>query len=154
MYVLKLTSKGLSMCHVEMVKEYLDVFSYVLPKLRPYHKTNSVIDVVPVSNPISYTPYRWAVLKMEELRNQLYELIDCCFIRLYSSPRGEPILFVKKKNETMCMYIDYCELKNHDKESVYFTKDWIKVGLSSVADARGWHSKDMPFVHGMVITNF
>lgn len=142
------------MCHVEMVKEYLDVFSYVLPKLRPYHKTNSVIDVVPVSNPISYTPYRWAVLKMEELRNQLYELIDCCFIRLYSSPRGEPILFVKKKNETMCMYIDYCELKNHDKESVYFTKDWIKVGLSSVADARGWHSKDMPFVHGMVITNF
>ena len=55
---------------------------------------------------------------MEELASQLQELADKGFIRPSSSPWGAPILFVKKKDSSFRMCIDYRELnkltvKNH-----------------------------------------
>nr|GEY78029.1 reverse transcriptase domain-containing protein [Tanacetum cinerariifolium] len=47
---------------------------------------------------------------MQELANQLKELQDKGFIRPSSSPWGAPILFVKKKDGSFCMCIDYREL--------------------------------------------
>ncbi|GKG11961.1 hypothetical protein Tco_0346198, partial [Tanacetum coccineum] len=46
---------------------------------------------------------------MEELSTQLQELSDKGFIRPSSSPWG-PVLFVKKKDGSFRMCIDYCEL--------------------------------------------
>nr|GEZ84843.1 putative reverse transcriptase domain-containing protein [Tanacetum cinerariifolium] len=55
-------------------------------------------------------PYRLAPSKMKELAEQLQELFDKGFIRPSSSPWGDPVLFVKKKDESFRMCIDYREL--------------------------------------------
>jgi hypothetical protein len=68
------------------------------------------IECVPGTNPISKAPYRMASSKLKELKEQLYELLDKGFIRPSISPWGAPMLFVKKKNGSMRMCIDYQEL--------------------------------------------
>ncbi|GJS79451.1 putative reverse transcriptase domain-containing protein [Tanacetum coccineum] len=60
--------------------------------------------------PVVKSPYRLAPSEMEELSSQLRELQDKGFIRPSSSPWGAPILFVKKKNGSFRMWIDYREL--------------------------------------------
>ncbi|GJW46868.1 putative reverse transcriptase domain-containing protein [Tanacetum coccineum] len=47
---------------------------------------------------------------MQELSAQLQELSDKGFIRASSSPWGAPVLFVKKKDKSFIMCIDYREL--------------------------------------------
>ena len=51
-----------------------------------------------------------APTELKELKEQLQELFDKGFIRPSASPWGAPILFVKKKDETMRLCIDYREL--------------------------------------------
>ncbi|KAK8954813.1 hypothetical protein KSP39_PZI001822 [Platanthera zijinensis] len=48
--------------------------------------------------------------ELEELRTQLDELLEKGFIRQSSSPWGAPVLFVKKKDGSMRLCIDYREL--------------------------------------------
>ena len=48
-----------------------------------------------------------APTELKELKEQLQELLDKGFIRPSSSPWGAPVLFVKKKDGTMRMCIDY-----------------------------------------------
>nr|GEX18318.1 reverse transcriptase domain-containing protein [Tanacetum cinerariifolium] len=76
------------------------------------------IDLVPGATLVARAPYRLALSKMKELSSQLKELVDKGFIRPSSSPWGAPILFVKKKDGSFQMCIDYLELnkltvKNH-----------------------------------------
>nr|GFB39808.1 putative reverse transcriptase domain-containing protein [Tanacetum cinerariifolium] len=66
------------------------------------------IDLMPIE--IARAPYRLAPPEMKELSEQLKELSDKGFIRPSSSPWGAPVLFVKKKDETFRMCIDYREL--------------------------------------------
>nr|GEY26997.1 putative reverse transcriptase domain-containing protein [Tanacetum cinerariifolium] len=68
--------------------------------------------------PVARAPYRLAPYEMKELSEQLQELSDKGFIRPSSSPWGAPVLFVKKKDGSFRMCIDYRELnkltvKNH-----------------------------------------
>ncbi|GJT68573.1 putative reverse transcriptase domain-containing protein [Tanacetum coccineum] len=60
--------------------------------------------------PVAWAPYRLALSEMKELAEQLQELSNKGFIRPNSSPWGAPILFVKKKDGSFCMCIDYREL--------------------------------------------
>ncbi|GJW79269.1 putative reverse transcriptase domain-containing protein [Tanacetum coccineum] len=60
--------------------------------------------------PVARAPYRLAPSEMQELSNQLQELTDKGFIRPSSSPWGAPVLFVKKKDRSFRMCIDYREL--------------------------------------------
>ncbi|GJW17897.1 putative reverse transcriptase domain-containing protein [Tanacetum coccineum] len=55
-------------------------------------------------------PCRLAPSEMKELAEQLQELTEKGFIRPSSSPWGAPVLFVKKKDGSFRMYIDYKEL--------------------------------------------
>nr|GFD06544.1 putative reverse transcriptase domain-containing protein [Tanacetum cinerariifolium] len=55
-------------------------------------------------------PYRLAPSEMKELAEKLQELMDKGFIRPSSSPWGAPILFVKKKDGSFRMCIDFREL--------------------------------------------
>ncbi|KAI3672993.1 hypothetical protein L6452_39099 [Arctium lappa] len=68
------------------------------------------IDLVHGAAPIARAPYRLAPSEMKELMSQLQELLDKGFIRPITSPWGAPVLFVKKKDGTMRMCIDYREL--------------------------------------------
>ncbi|MDV3153390.1 MAG: hypothetical protein Q8755_03380, partial [Candidatus Phytoplasma australasiaticum] len=47
---------------------------------------------------------------MKELSSQLQELLEKGFIRPRFSPWGAPVLFVKKKDDSFRMCIDYREL--------------------------------------------
>ena len=55
-------------------------------------------------------PYRMAPAELKELKEQLQELLDKGFIRPNTSPWGAPALFVKKKDGTLRLCIDYREL--------------------------------------------
>nr|GEU77667.1 reverse transcriptase domain-containing protein [Tanacetum cinerariifolium] len=65
--------------------------------------------------PVARTPYRLAPSEMQELSDQLQELADQGFIRPSTSPWGAPVLFVKKKDGSFRMYIDYRELNKPTK---------------------------------------
>ncbi|GJR64099.1 putative reverse transcriptase domain-containing protein [Tanacetum coccineum] len=60
--------------------------------------------------PVARAPYRLAPSEMQELSNQLQELVDQGFIRPSTSPWGALVLFVKKKDGSFRMCIDYREL--------------------------------------------
>ncbi|GKA55998.1 putative reverse transcriptase domain-containing protein [Tanacetum coccineum] len=55
----------------------------------------------------------------KELMSQLQELLDKGFIRPSSLPWGAPILFVKKKDGSMRMWINYRELNKVTVKNVY-----------------------------------
>nr|GEU88154.1 hypothetical protein [Tanacetum cinerariifolium] len=95
---------------IPVVKEFSDIFTKDLPGLHPVRQVEFQIDLIPRAAPVARTPYRLAPSEMEELSNQLQELTDQGFIWPSTSPWGAPVLFVKKKNESFRMCIDYREL--------------------------------------------
>ena len=95
---------------VPIVCEYPEVFPEDLPGLPPTRQVKFKIDLVPGAAPIAKSPYRLAPSEMKELMNQLQELLDKGFIRPSVSPWEASMLFVKKKDETFRMCIDYREL--------------------------------------------
>ncbi|KAD2393455.1 hypothetical protein E3N88_40432 [Mikania micrantha] len=70
------------------------------------------IDLIPGATLIAKSSYRLAQSEMPKLSNQLQELLDKGFIRPSFSPWGASVLFVKKKDGTFRMCIDYRELNN------------------------------------------
>ncbi|GJZ16806.1 putative nucleotidyltransferase, ribonuclease H [Tanacetum coccineum] len=76
----------------------------------PTRKVEFQIDLAPGATPVARAPYRLAPSKMKELSDQLQELSDKGFIRSSSSPWGAPVLFVKKKDGSFRMCINYWEL--------------------------------------------
>ncbi|GJT67829.1 putative reverse transcriptase domain-containing protein [Tanacetum coccineum] len=95
---------------VPTVRDFPDVFPEDLPGLPLIQQVEFQIDLVPGAAPIAQAPYRLAPSKMEELSTQLQELSDKGFIRPSSSPWGAPVLFVKKKDGSFRMCIDYRKL--------------------------------------------
>ncbi|KAK1421343.1 hypothetical protein QVD17_23595 [Tagetes erecta] len=95
---------------VPIVAEYPDVFPEELPGLPPDRQVEFHIDLVPGTAPIAKSPYRLAPSEMKELMAQLQELLEKGFIQPSSSPWGAPILFVKKKDGSLRMCIDYRDL--------------------------------------------
>ncbi|GKB34147.1 hypothetical protein Tco_0879089 [Tanacetum coccineum] len=73
-------------------------------------KQEEIVVLVPGEIPVAKSPYRLAPSEMEELSGQLKELQNKGFIRPSSLPWGEPVLFVKKKDVSFRMCIDYREL--------------------------------------------
>ncbi|GJZ66186.1 hypothetical protein Tco_0622882 [Tanacetum coccineum] len=86
------------------------VFPEDLLGLPPTRQVEFQIDLVPGAAPVAQAPYRLAPSEMKELSEQLKELSDKGFIRPNSSPWGAPVLFVKKKDGSFRMCIDYREL--------------------------------------------
>ncbi|KAL5545187.1 hypothetical protein UlMin_008971 [Ulmus minor] len=81
-----------------------------LPGLPPDREIQFEIELLPGTAPISKAPYRMAPAELKELQAQLQDLLDKKFIRPSHSPWGAPVLFVKKKDGTLRMCIDYREL--------------------------------------------
>ncbi|GJU50186.1 putative reverse transcriptase domain-containing protein [Tanacetum coccineum] len=95
---------------IPVVREFLEVFPEDLPGLPPIGQVEFQIDLIPGVAPVARAPYRLAPSEMQELSNQLQELADRGFIRPSTSPWGAPVLFVKKKDRSFRMCIDYQEL--------------------------------------------
>ncbi|XP_063949939.1 uncharacterized protein LOC135152774 [Daucus carota subsp. sativus] len=95
---------------IPIVNEFLDVFPDDHPGLPPDRQIEFSIDLAPGTEPVSKQPYRMAPAEMKELAKQLQELLDKEVIRPSVSPWGAPVLFVKKKDGSMRLCIDYREL--------------------------------------------
>nr|GEY27841.1 reverse transcriptase domain-containing protein [Tanacetum cinerariifolium] len=93
--------------YVLVLNALFDVFLKDLPGIPPERQVEFRIDLITGATPISKTSYCLAPSEMKELMSQLQELLDKGFIRPSSSPWGALILFVKKKDGSTRMCIDY-----------------------------------------------
>ena len=89
---------------------YSDVFSEEISGLPPKRELDFTIELVPGAVPSSKAPYWMNILELNELKSQLKELIDKNYIRPSVSPWGAPVIFVKKKDGTLRLCIDYRQL--------------------------------------------
>ncbi|GJV03454.1 putative reverse transcriptase domain-containing protein [Tanacetum coccineum] len=95
---------------VPVIRDSLEVFPDDLSRLPPPRQVEFRIDLVLGAAPVACASYRLAPSEMRELSVQLQELLKTGFIHLSSSLWGAPVLFVKKKDGSFRMFIDYREL--------------------------------------------
>ncbi|GJU73731.1 putative reverse transcriptase domain-containing protein [Tanacetum coccineum] len=88
---------------VPIIRDFPEVFPNDLPGLPPPRQVEFRIELVLGAAPIARAPYRLAPTELKELSEK-------GFIRPSSSPWGAPVLFVKKKDGSFRMCIDYREL--------------------------------------------
>ncbi|GJT85522.1 putative nucleotidyltransferase, ribonuclease H [Tanacetum coccineum] len=93
-----------------VVRNHPEVFLEDFPGPPPSRQVEFQIDLMPGVAPVKKSPYRLAPSKMQELSAQLQELLSKGLIRPSSFPWGALVLFVKKKEGSMRMCIDYREL--------------------------------------------
>ena len=100
--------------------EFPDVFPAELPPgLPPKRSVDHKIEVEPDAKPPFRATYKMSYAELDELKKQLSELIEKGYIRPSKSPYGAPILFVKKKDGTMRMCIDYRALNKITTKNRY-----------------------------------
>nr|GEY82404.1 reverse transcriptase domain-containing protein [Tanacetum cinerariifolium] len=109
-------SKGKQVKGVPIVQDFPEVFPEDFPSLPPARPVEFQIDLIPGAAPVARAPYRLALSEMKELSEQMQELSDKGFIRPSSSPWGASVLFVKKKDGSFRMCIDYRELNKLTNE--------------------------------------
>ncbi|GJY32771.1 putative reverse transcriptase domain-containing protein [Tanacetum coccineum] len=95
---------------VPVIHDFLEVFPADLPGLPPLRQVEFQIDLIQGAAPVACAPYRLAPFEMRELSVQLQELLEKGFILPSSSSWGALVLFVKKKDGSFGMCIDYREL--------------------------------------------
>ncbi|KAL0537632.1 hypothetical protein IC582_026615 [Cucumis melo] len=95
---------------VPVVKEFLEVFPDDLLGFPLDKEIEFTIELLPGTTPISQAPYRMAPSELKELKMQLQELVNKGYIRPSVSPWGAPVLFMKKKDGTLRLCIDYRQL--------------------------------------------
>jgi len=81
-----------------------------VPGLPPDREIEFAIKLLPGTTPISKAPYHMAPTELIELKQQLQELLDKGLIRPSVSPWGATALFIRKKDGSLRLYIDYKEL--------------------------------------------
>nr|GEZ63485.1 putative reverse transcriptase domain-containing protein [Tanacetum cinerariifolium] len=107
---------------INLMPVKLGSFNVVIEELHglpPIRQVEFQIDLIPRAAPVARAPYRLAPSEMQELSNQLQELADRGFIRPSTSPWGAPVLFVKKKDRSFIMCIDYRELNKLTVKNCY-----------------------------------
>jgi hypothetical protein len=93
-----------------VAREYPNVFPDDLPGMPPDREVEFTIELQPGTTPISRRPYKMTPKELAELKVQLNELRDKSFIHLSSSPWGCPALFMKKKDQSLRLCVDYWPL--------------------------------------------
>ena len=105
--------------NILVIREFPDVFPEELPGVPPEREVDLSIEVVQRTTPISRAPDRMAPTELKELKTQLQEKLDKGFIRPSVSLWGAPVLFVKKKDGTLQMCIDYRQINKVTVKNKY-----------------------------------
>jgi hypothetical protein len=92
---------------IPVAYEFPDVFPKDLPDMPPDRDVEFVIELQPGTAPISRRPYKMTPKELAELKVQLNELLDKGYIRPSSSPWGCPALFMKKKDQSLRLCVEY-----------------------------------------------
>ena len=87
------------------LQQFQDVILAEISELPPHREVDFSIELVPWE-----APYRMSTPKLTKLKMQLQELLDKNYIRPSVSAWGAPILFLKKNDGTLCMFVDYSQL--------------------------------------------
>jgi hypothetical protein len=98
---------GIKITDIPIICEYPDVFPGDLPRMPLDRDIEFIIELQPGTAPISKRPYRMPPNELAELKIQLQDLLDKGFIRPSASPWGCPALFVKKKDNSLRLCVDY-----------------------------------------------
>ena len=106
-YVVETGKDGTLVDEIPVVREFLNVFPNDIARLPLDREVEVTIDLIPGTEPISIPPYRMAPAELRELKAQLEEFFSKGFIRPIMSPWGALILFVKKKDGSLRLCIDY-----------------------------------------------
>jgi hypothetical protein len=94
-----------------LLAEFADVFPDQLPsELPPRRDVDHRIELTQNSPPAARGMYRMSPGELDELKAQLKELLESGFIQPSKSPFGASVLFVKKKDGSMRMCVDYRDL--------------------------------------------
>ena len=109
-YVVEVREDDVRLEDIPVVREFPDVFPDDLVRLPPDREINFQIELASGTKPISRPPYRMAPAELKELKVQMEEIVNKGIVRSSMSPWGAPILFVKKKDGSMRLCIDYREL--------------------------------------------
>ncbi|XP_054820627.1 uncharacterized protein LOC129319541 [Prosopis cineraria] len=104
---------------IRVVNKFLEIFSEEVSGLPLEREVKFSIDLVPGTEPILKAPYWMSPSELAELKNQLEELLEKGFIRLSVSLWGSPVLFVKKKDGSMRLCIDYRQLNKVTVKNKY-----------------------------------
>ena len=118
-YVIDTKKAEPSLSDIPTVCDYPNVFQEELLGLPPQREIEFAIDVVLGATLASITPYRMAPGELKELKLQLQELLEKGFIRPSISPWEAPVLFVKKKNGTLRLCVDYRQLNKMTMKNKY-----------------------------------
>ena len=109
-YVIDTVKARPNVSDIPTVSDFPDVFLEEFPGLPPQREIEFSIDIVSGATPESITSYRMALAELKEMKLQLQELLEKRFIQPSVSPWGAPVLFVKKKDGTLQLCIDYRQL--------------------------------------------
>ena len=109
-FVVDRRQEGTRLEDIPIVKEFPDVFPDDISGLPPDRAIEFFIELIPGTEPISIPPYKMALTELKELKAQLEELLNKGFIRPCTSPWGAPVLFIKKKDGSLRLCIDYKQL--------------------------------------------
>ena len=109
-YAIESANSEMQLEKVPMVNEFFDVFPEDLPGLPLDREIEFEIELAPGTEPISIAPYRMAPAELKELKVQMEELMSKGFVKTSTSPWGAPVLFVKKKDGSLRLCIDYRQL--------------------------------------------
>jgi hypothetical protein len=92
---------------IPVAREYPDIFPDDLPGMPPDRDVEFTIELQAGMTPISRRPYKITPKELAELKVQLNELMDKGFICSSSAPWGCPALFVKKKDQSLRLCVNY-----------------------------------------------
>jgi hypothetical protein len=102
----------------EVIKEFKDVFQEV-PRLPPKRDIDFSINLMPGATPVSKAPYRMSTLELKELQLQLEELLKKGYLCPSVSPWGALVLFMKRKDGTLRLCIDFRQLNKVTVKNKY-----------------------------------
>jgi hypothetical protein len=125
-----------------VVCEFPNVFPEDLPGLPPKRDVEFVIELKTGTTPISRRSYRMPPNELAEIKTQLQNLLEKGFIRPSSSPWGCPAIFVKKKDQTLRMCMDYRSLNEVTFKNNY-PLPWIDILFDQLTGARVFSKIDL-----------
>jgi hypothetical protein len=99
--------EGIKLKDIPILCEYPDIFPDDLPGMPPNRDIKFVIELQPGTAPISKRSYRMPRNELVELKIQIQDLLDKGFIHSSASPWGCPALFMKKKDNSLRLCVDY-----------------------------------------------
>ena len=105
-YVVETGKEGTLVDEILVVREFLEDIA----GLPPAREVEFTIDLILGTKPISIPSYRMAPVELRELKSQLEELLIKGFIRPSISPWEAPVIFVKNKDGSLRLCIDYRQL--------------------------------------------